>query len=311
MAGLPWFKIYSNIVGHPKTRALEEATGNPDALAYIVRLLSWFNEYAPGGRADGARTARAAERHCEWRGADGELIAALESSGWIERDGSEIVLHDWDEVQGGHIAKAKKDAERKKIKRLQSRAAPDGARTALKRRADGAETARAEVADGARTARVEESRREEKRVEEITSSVSGATESLELRLVETTTPKPEDLQALWNRLAIAKKLGRWVKLTDDQRRLARLALKTCPDLPTWEAWLTAELQNPWNLGENPSRWKADVEWFLRVKTRNKVANFDPAALPSRPQGAQHGDYGPRGSVDRTGFTAEDIHGGGT
>lgn len=124
-------------------------------------------------------------------------------------------------------------------------------------------------------------------------------------------PRPEDLQAIWNKLAGPKKLGRWVKLTDDQRRLARLSLKACPDLSTWEAWLSAELQNPWNLGENPSGWRAGVDWLLRVKTRGQVANFDPAAQPRRPQGAQHGHYGPLGSVDTSGFSAEDIQGSGT
>ena len=54
--------MYGNIVAHPKTRALEDATGNPEALSFIIRLLAWFNEYAPSGRACGARTARAVER---------------------------------------------------------------------------------------------------------------------------------------------------------------------------------------------------------------------------------------------------------
>lgn len=116
-------------------------------------------------------------------------------------------------------------------------------------------------------------------------------------------PRAEDLQALWNRLAVPKKLGRWVKITEDQRRIARLAFKTCSDLPTWEAWLTAEFQNPWNLGDNPSGWRADVEWLLRVKTRNKVANFDPAHAPRRPSGAQHGTY-----TEGETLTAEDING---
>lgn len=123
-------------------------------------------------------------------------------------------------------------------------------------------------------------------------------------------PTPEDLQALWNRLAVPKGLARWESLSKARRRAAQLALDACSDLGRWEAWLSSELKNPWNLGENPNRWRADVEWFLRVKTRDKVADFDPLAPPRRPQGAQHGVYGPPGSVDTSGFSAEDIQGGG-
>jgi hypothetical protein len=321
MAGLPWFKVYSNIVGHPKTRALEEATSNPEALAYIVRLLSWFNEYAPSGRADGARSARAAERACEWRGADGALVAALVETGWLERDGDVLVMHDWDEMQGSHIAKAKKDADRKKLHRLQSREGADGARSALKRRAVGAETARAEVADGARTARVEESRREEKRVEEISlppsspkgdgvkeeTAALGSPDQQPLLTVVSSSPKPEDLQALWNRLAVPRGLGRWESMSTARRKAAQLALEACPDLGRWEAWLASELQNPFNLGENSSRWRADVDWFLRVKTRDKVRDFDPATAPRRPQGAQLGVYSGKDGTGDT-LTYEDIHG---
>lgn len=120
-------------------------------------------------------------------------------------------------------------------------------------------------------------------------------------------PRPEDLQALWNRLAVPKKLGAWESMSKPRRRAARLALEACPDLKRWEAWLTAELQNPWNLGDNPRGWRADVDWFLRVKTRDKVADFDPANAPRRPRGAQLGYYGGKeGKGDE--ITEEDING---
>lgn len=128
---LPWFRVDTDFAAHPKTYALCDELGDPNAGMYVIRLWTYTMRYAARGRlADGARTAL--ERACEWRGQSGALCAALEKVGFLDA-GAEV--HDWDEHQGAAVAKAEKDAERKRDER--------------KRRGDGAGTARAKKAHGA------------------------------------------------------------------------------------------------------------------------------------------------------------------
>lgn len=92
-------------------------------------------------------------------------------------------------------------------------------------------------------------------------------------------PDPETLREVWNRVAPPLGFQVWEAMGDDRKRDARLALEAVPDLAKWEAWLRHELARPWNRGENDDGWKANVEWFLRKKTRNLVADFNPATAP--------------------------------
>lgn len=92
-------------------------------------------------------------------------------------------------------------------------------------------------------------------------------------------PDPEALRALWNRLAPPKGLQRWEAMSKARAGAARASLAAVPDLARWEAWLSHELARPWNLGENGTGWRADVDWLLRAKTRDLVADFNPTAAP--------------------------------
>jgi hypothetical protein len=89
-------------------------------------------------------------------------------------------------------------------------------------------------------------------------------------------PNPEALREIWNRLAPPKGLQRWEAMSKKRAGEARAALVAVPDLARWEAWLTHELLRPFNLGVNDRGWMADVDWLLRAKTRDLVADFNPA-----------------------------------
>lgn len=97
-------------------------------------------------------------------------------------------------------------------------------------------------------------------------------------------PDPEALRELWNRLAPPRGLARWEAMNKARSTAARAALAEVPDLAKWEAWLACELDRPFNRGDNPSGWRADVDWLLRSKTRGQVADFNPTSVP-RPAGA--------------------------
>lgn len=115
--GLPWFRVDVDMPDHPKADMLSDELGDPNALAYVVRLWAWTMRYAARGRlAAGARLS--AERACRWRGEPGALWAALEKTGWVERvDADTFEVHDWPEHNGAAVAKAEKDAERKRAAR--------------------------------------------------------------------------------------------------------------------------------------------------------------------------------------------------
>lgn len=180
---LSWFRVDVDMVDHPKTYALAESIGDPLAGWYLIRAWAWTMRYAAHGRlSDGAETARAGgaetalERACGWHGEPGALVAALVACGWLDRDeNGALEVHDWDEKQGAAVAKADKDAERKRKFRKSRRV--DGAETARGRRADGAETA---LSRRGYETRRDETRRDVREEKKKRSSPVGAPEPLVL-----------------------------------------------------------------------------------------------------------------------------------
>lgn len=107
-------------------------------------------------------------------------------------------------------------------------------------------------------------------------------------------PKPEALQALWNRVAPPRGLPRWEGMGDKRKAQAKAALAACSDLARWEAWLVYELSRPFYAGSNDSGWRANPEWLLRVERRDQVRDFDPATATAlrTPSGGDKPRLGP-------------------
>jgi hypothetical protein len=61
------------------------------------------------------------EAAARWQGKPGELFAALVKCRWVDLHADGMAeLHDWEQHNGGYIAKQKRDAERKRLERLNS-----------------------------------------------------------------------------------------------------------------------------------------------------------------------------------------------
>lgn len=137
---LPWFRVDVDLVDHPKVLALADALDCAEAEAgwLVIRLWAWTMRYAARGRlAPGARPAL--ERL--WTGAgtapeSGSAVDALVRAGFLDAaaDGGWEV-HDWDEHNGAAVAKAEKDAERKRAARARR---SNGRGQSADGRADGA-----------------------------------------------------------------------------------------------------------------------------------------------------------------------------
>lgn len=117
---LPWFRCNNDLVDHPKTLRLEEVLGDPQALAYIIRLWSWVMRHCPRGRLAPFH-GTSIETACRWRGQSGALVAAFVLTGWLDsRPDGGWEVHDWPDHQGAAVAKAEKDSERKRKLRKQA-----------------------------------------------------------------------------------------------------------------------------------------------------------------------------------------------
>lgn len=132
MMAFHWLKVHADLPFHPKSIELGVVVENPLAWAHVVQLWGWCLRNAPDGRVSSRHAGAVVENACGWRGAKGILFEALVSVGFLEREESCVVVHDWDEEQRPVLEKAARDAQKKR-----------------ERRADGAETARAGPGDGA------------------------------------------------------------------------------------------------------------------------------------------------------------------
>lgn len=130
--GLSWYRTDSAYHRHPKMLALKTELKEPLADAYVSRLWSWTQVYAPSGRFSSAVVA-GLESELLWTGIAGVLAAALEKTGWLDRSGDDFEVHDWPDYQNYYVKKSKKDADKKRKRRSRL-----SARTESGRRADGA-----------------------------------------------------------------------------------------------------------------------------------------------------------------------------
>lgn len=94
----PWIQIYSNLPEHPKIYQLADTleTGNCEAVGVVVSLWLWAAKNAPDG--DLSRfPVRALGDAVGWRGDTKRLYQSLVACGFIDEDGENTRLHDWEE----------------------------------------------------------------------------------------------------------------------------------------------------------------------------------------------------------------------
>lgn len=112
VSGLPWIKLYGNVLEHPKSDMLEAELGVERAWTHVVELWLWASKVRPDGVLGGMSDAVIAKRS-GWSGDAEAFVAALMATGWLTE---ERVLVGWDEHQGAHKRKVERDRERRKPK---------------------------------------------------------------------------------------------------------------------------------------------------------------------------------------------------
>lgn len=192
-APYPWLRVYASMLTDRRVLAVASDLGRTEAevLGYLVALMLWAGEHAqdgvirptmPGGEAV------IIERAVHWRGRAGRLSTALLAHGLLVDHAEGLVLADWQEQQGAHIAKLERDratadAKRAAKKSANARATPAGPSQ------DGRAMVARESRDGrAGVVRQEGERREERKKED--SPAAGAADASPAALTLTSPEAP-------------------------------------------------------------------------------------------------------------------------
>lgn len=128
---MAWIELHQTLWTHRKTVVLADALGLPEmyAAAHLARLWCWAldNAVADYGQRRGLLTgapARAIAGGAGWTDDPCVFFDALIESGYLDRDGDDLVLHDWWDYAGKYLARRQTDADRKRQDRLKDRS-PD------------------------------------------------------------------------------------------------------------------------------------------------------------------------------------------
>jgi hypothetical protein len=226
-----------------------------------------------------------AQQHWEIRLAP--ALAELEADGCVQVSGDTLVIPKFREAQEARQSeRARKTAQRERDRAAAVAGGFGGSVTG----ADiVAQMSRAEshvvtppVTRGHTESPLEETRLDEKRIDESNTSLSAdadpgdGTEELNPSGGDS-GPRPEELQALWNSLA-APGLPRWEKMTPKRRAAARARLRE-HGLEDYRRVIEFINRDPFHTGQNGRGWLADPEYLLRPDTAVKL--LERAAVPAQ------------------------------
>lgn len=93
-----------------------------------------------------------------------------------------------------------------------------------------------------------------------------------------------EIQSAWNAMAPEFGLPRFESWNEDRTKHLRARIRSTYWRENWRAAIDRVPESPWNLGENPSGWLANVDWFLRDKTVPKLMESAPKQKKSTIEG---------------------------
>lgn len=93
-----------------------------------------------------------------------------------------------------------------------------------------------------------------------------------------------EIQAAWNAMAHEVGLPRFESWNEDRTKHLRARLRSTYWRDNWREAIKRIPQNPWNLGDNPRNWLANIDWFLRDKSVPTIMEFRPKQKQSTLEG---------------------------
>lgn len=113
---MAWIELHQELREHRKVYACAEMLkiSRVTMVGTIVSLWLWALDNMPDGSLDGV-SSRTIARVCDFpeKKADA-LVNALAVTGWLDKSGDTLKIHDWNEYVGKLMDRRKKDRERKK-----------------------------------------------------------------------------------------------------------------------------------------------------------------------------------------------------
>jgi hypothetical protein len=131
-----WIELHQSVWTHRKTLLLADALGLIPiyAAAHISHLWTWALDNAPNGELTGL-PPRVIAAGAGWTGDPEQFIAAVITSGYVERADEALLLHDWDDYAGRLIDRREQQKERMRAARSQRKPASRKGKTPTKPRA--------------------------------------------------------------------------------------------------------------------------------------------------------------------------------
>jgi len=177
---MAWIELHQALCTHRKLYDLADhlAISRAQAVGHLTLLWCWALDNAPDGTLGGVRDSVLA-RAADWSGDAQAFSNALESAGFVDRSGDELMLHDWADY-GGKLC-GKRAANAKRMRELrQAHREIDADNTEGAARADGVQrTCNAQPPHVQRTCNArEEKRREENQEPPLPPTPPGGGESL-------------------------------------------------------------------------------------------------------------------------------------
>lgn len=259
----------------------------PTVVGHLAMAWLWASRYAQDGQVRTKDPVRALERAAGWHGEPGRLVQAMREVGYLE-PGEDLRIHDWDDHQGAHIAKAEKDKERMRARRAEQAAASrERSATVARQSSDGS-------ANVARERRGEERRGEERTVEDLSSakasdgepgqaSIPGLEAPTPVDPPATPDPTPDDLQREWNQRTTLP-CPRWAEMPEHRRKKAAARIKEHKGegLGWWVTACDKAAASDFLAGRKTD-WRASPDWMLEPKNLVKVleGNYDANGPPKR------------------------------
>lgn len=120
---MAWVESHQEIGHHPKTGRLVRSLGinKPTAIGHLHLLWHWSLDYAEDGELSGFEAGEIAEAMM-WEGDPAQLLNALTSAGFLDRDADTLRIHDWNDYAGRLIEQRTANAERQRRYRERKRA---------------------------------------------------------------------------------------------------------------------------------------------------------------------------------------------
>ena len=219
-----------------------------EVVGWLVEFWGWVSDETHDGHLPGMRP----EHLTHAVGADTEFWEAVKDAGWLVDAGTALQIPDYDRWLGPEAIKRRRERVRKSEARNGPRSVRDVSANGPRSVRDvsgKAPRGKTRGGGGLKSPGLENPKEED------------------LRPPPPEAPTPEELLAAWNAVPGFEHAR---EMTEGRRRSLRARCRSRVWLRDWRGALVKASGLPFCLGQGERRWVANLDWFLRPDTVNKI-----------------------------------------